>query len=497
MTLIECPLRKIALASPDSTVMQVNDRSVSALQLDAWVEDYRLQLLRRLSAGDRLLVILQDKLETVVVILACLRSGLVYCPVNPVFPEPRILDYARKIGANVYVSDTGFKPEPIVSVGRPTLAARAVAVDSVIDVDRKAIADLIPTSGTTGVPKAVAHCLDNHLFSARGSASVIELTQGDGWLLSLPLYHVGGFSIVIRCLVAGACLLIDQHGLPLSRLLKAMPVTHISLVNTQLQQIVQGDDRIDLAGTRLKTILLGGGVASAPLVRAVQENNIQILTTYGMTEMSSQVCTGVPQFTREGVTSGEVLPYRKVKIASDGEILVAGEPLCLGYYLCSEYLSSEDLSSENSTSGNNGRVMSVVDAEGWFHTGDLGEWVGQQIRVLGRKDNMLISGGENIHPEEIEQALLACEGVALAIVVAVPDKKFGQRPLAFVETVNGTVNESFTKGCLAGKIARFKIPDRILPLPKELPPEFPGQKLFTGIKPNRRLLQKLANRHIS
>ena len=485
LTLTECPLRKMALASPDCAVMQVNDRSVSALQLDAWVEGYREQLAPRLSTGDRLLVMLQDKLETVVVILACLRSRLVYCPVNPVFPESRILDYASNIGANVYVSDTNFKPESIVPVGRPALTARMVAVDSVIDVDRKVIADLIPTSGTTGVPKAVAHCLDNHLFSARGSAAVIELTQGDGWLLSLPLFHVGGFSIVIRCLVAGACMLIDQQGLPLSRLLNTMPVTHISLVNAQLQQIVQGDHCIDLGRTRLKTILLGGGVASAPLVRTVQEKNIQILTTYGMTEMSSQVCTGVPQFTSEGVTSGEVLPYRKVKVASDGEILVAGEPLCLGYYFESE--------------GSN-RVVPVVDAEGWFHTGDLGEWVDQQIRVLGRKDNMLISGGENIHPEEIEQALLACEDVALAVVVAVTDAKFGQRPLAFVEMVNGNVNEPVIKNSLAGMIARFKIPDRILPLPnelpnellKELPPEFAGQALVTGIKPNRRLLQELA-----
>ena len=485
LTLTECPLRKMALTSPDCAVVKVNDRSVSALQLDAWVEDYRQQLAPRLSSGDRLLVILQDKLETVIVILACLRSGLVYCPVDPVFPESRILDYAANIGANAYVTDNHFKPESIVPVGRPALTARMVAVDSLIVLNRKVIVDLIPTSGTTGVPKAVAHCLDNHLFSARGSAAVIELTQGDGWLLSLPLFHVGGFSIVIRCLVAGACMLIDQQGLPLSRLLNAMPVTHLSLVNTQLQQIVEGDHCIDLARTRLKTILLGGGVASAPLVRTVQEKNIQILTTYGMTEMSSQVCTGVPQFTCEGVTSGEVLPYRKVKIVSDGEILVAGEPLCPGYYF-----ESEDSS----------RIVPVADAEGWFHTGDLGEWVDQQIRVLGRKDNMLISGGENIHPEEIEQALLACEDVALAVVVAVTDAKFGQRPLAFVEMVNGTVNEPVIKNCLAGKMARFKIPDRILPLPnklsnellKELPPEFAGQALFTGIKPNRRLLQELA-----
>ncbi|AMO57278.1 o-succinylbenzoate--CoA ligase [Endozoicomonas montiporae] len=478
----ECPLRKIALISPDHRVMQINDRPVSALQLDVWVEAYRQQLAPELSIGDRLLVLLQNKVETVVVILACLRSGWVYCPVNPAHPESRILEYADRVGAQAYVSDNRFHGNALQQVGKPELLASPVSVKTDIPVDNDRIFDLIPTSGTTGVPKAVAHSLDNHLFSARGSAALIELTAEDGWLLSLPLFHVGGFSIVIRCLLAGAAILIDQQGLPLSQLLMSLPVTHSSMVNTQLQQIVVSQG-MDLAETGLKYILLGGGVASASLVRRVQDRKIRVLTTYGMTEMSSQVCTGVPIFTPEGVTSGDVLPFRRVKIADDGEILVAGKPLCLGYYSQSDEKS--------------GRVTSVADDEGWFHTGDLGEWYESQLRVLGRKDNMMISGGENIHPEEIEQALLTCKGVLQAVVVAVADEKFGQRPFAFVQMVNETVDETFTKGYLAGKIARFKIPDHIVPLPEKLPPEFSGQTLFSGIKPNRRLLQALAECHLS
>ena len=214
------------------------------------------------------------------------------------------------------------------------------------------------------------------------------------------------------------------------------------------------------------------------MVKAVQEAGVRLLTTYGMTEMSSQVCTGEPVFSDTGVTSGAVLPYRKVSITSDSEILVAGEPLCLGYY-------------------QDGTVLSVTDEQGWYHSGDLGEWAGDQIRILGRKDNMFISGGENIHPEELEQALLACDGVAQAVVVAVQNREYGQRPVAFVEMKHGDVNEIFTKRLLEGRIAGFKIPDRIVPMPKELPAEFSGQKLFTGIKPNRSLLQKLASQYIA
>lgn len=488
MALIECPLRKTAITTPEATAILVNDEAVSALQLDSWVEAYKKLLQQHLSAGDRLLVLPTHSVEAVVIIWACFRAQVVFCPVNPSFPEAQIKQYSQRIGAHSWVdsrvdsrvdswvADDAIGLNEMTELEKPQLTTPEKPVATVIMLDGERLCSLIATSGTTGVPKAVAHSLSNHWLSAKGSRTLIPLGSGDGWLLSLPLFHVGGFSIVVRCLQAGAAMVMNQNKhstrSSLRDSLNTLPITHISLVNTQLFRLVNGDE-MNLKKTELKFILLGGGVASASLVKSVQRAGISLLTTYGLTEMSSQVCTGQPAFTEQGVTSGEVLPFRRVKIDRN-RILVAGETLCLGYY-------------------NNGIIQPLTDNNGWYHTGDRGQWIDDQIKILGRSDNMFISGGENIYPEEIEQALLDCKDIMQAVVVAVDDKEFGQRPVAFVKVCNGLVNEAFTKWCLEGKISRFKIPDRIIPIPKELPPEFLGQKLFTGIKPNRCLLKKLVS----
>nr|MDT0253820.1 hypothetical protein [Endozoicomonas sp.] len=120
---------------------------------------------------------------------------------------------------------------------------------------------------------------------------------------------------------------------------------------------------------------------------------------------------------------------------------------------------------------------------GWFYTGDKGLWYGSQIQICGRMDNMMVSGGENIHPEEIEQALLTLPEIVQAVVVAAADSEFGMRPVAYVQTVDGTLNEPFTKERLAGKIAKFKVPVHIH--------LFPEQIAESGIKINRRFFQAL------
>lgn len=130
-----------------------------------------------------------------------------------------------------------------------------------------------------------------------------------------------------------------------------------------------------------------------------------------------------------------------------------------------------------------GEVTPFPGTRGWFNTGDKGRWHGDQLQVFGRMDNMLISGGENIHPEEIEQALLTFPEIVQAVVVAMTDPEYGQRPVAYVQTVDGTLNEPFTKERLAGKIAKFKVPVHIR--------LFPEQVAESGIKINRRFFQAL------
>ena len=240
-------------------------------------------------------------------------------------------------------------------------------------------------------------------------------------------------------------------------------VTHLSLVNTQLFRLLHAG--FDLHKLSVRYILLGGGVASPTLVHEVQQLGIEVLTTYGMTEMGSQICTGAPIFTDDGLTSGVPLPFLEVMLSYHGEILVRGKTLALGYY-------------------NAGQLTTLVDSEGWFHTGDKGRWEGSQLQVIGRMDNMFISGGENIHPEEIEQCLLTIPFIVQAVVVAIPNLEFGQRPVAYVQTVDNVLNEQELKRILRGKIAGFKVPDSIRLFPEDV--------VAVGIKVNRRYFTRLA-----
>jgi O-succinylbenzoic acid--CoA ligase len=157
--------------------------------------------------------------------------------------------------------------------------------------------------------------------------------------------------------------------------------------------------------------------------------------------MASQVTTTPPDATSEELyTAGRVLPHREVSVSGEGEILVRGETLFAGY------VEGE-------------RVDCTLGDGGWFHTGDLGELDKDgYLRVRGRKDNMFVSGGENVQPEEIEEALCRFEGVEEAVVVPVEDEEFGARPVAFVRMAGGAPDPESLSRALGASLARFKIP---------------------------------------
>lgn len=456
----ECPLRFHAIHRPGVTAIRVDKQPVTFGQLDAMVEKCRLQYQAQgINTGNHFAVVTRDPLYTVVTALACLRSGWVFCPINPAFPKEQREQYVERIEAVLVVGHgrVGNNDAELPGQSLPETNLQPLSVNP------EQVMSLVATSGTSGIPKAVAHCYRNHYVSAMGSKAQIPLKVNDRWLMSLPLFHVGGFAIVLRCLLAGAEMVCFRDKLPLHSILKEVPVTHLSLVNTQLFRLLEKG--IDFAGSGVRYILLGGGIASPTLVEKVRRQNVQLLTTYGLTEMASQVTTGTPLFLPEGVTSGEVLPGRQLAISDGHEILVRGDTLAMGYF-------------------QKGKLQPLTDGNGWYHTGDKGQWHNNQLRVCGRIDNMFISGGENIHPEEVEQALLSLPEIVQAVVVPVPDEEFGERPIAYIQTVDGNLDVADTKKRLAARIAGFKIPDYIS--------LFPAEAANIGIKVNRRYFQKLA-----
>jgi o-succinylbenzoate---CoA ligase len=289
---------------------------------------------------------------------------------------------------------------------------------------------LLFTSGSSGNPKIAALSRGNLAFNALGSNKLIPLQTGDRWALTLPLFHVGGLGILMRSYLAKSSVLLGTDW---------KTATHLSLVPTQLYRILK--DPVSLPC--LKAILLGG--APLPDIKTPWH----VVPTYGMTEMGSQIVTG-----------GCMHPFAEMKIANDHEIWVRGPLLFQGYY-------------------EKGETSLPLNAEGWFQTKDLGQWDREFFQILGRKDNLFISGGENIQPEEIEKAIRQACGLHEAIVVPIPDAEFGHRPAVFLYNPEKL---QLVQAALKDHLPKYKIPIRAFLLPEA-----------SGLKPNRKALQALLN----
>ena len=284
------------------------------------------------------------------------------------------------------------------------------------------LATIIATSGSSGAPKLACHTIGNHLYSALGSRTIIPLERDDKWRLDLPLYHVGGIAILFRCYFARATIVLSAS---------IEGITHMSLVPTQYYRMGHAPN--------VKCLLLGG----APIPPSIPREP-PIFTTYGMTEMSSQIAI-----------NGQVLPFALVKIEEDGQIWGRGKTLFQGYW------KEEGLDLP-------------LDPLGWFATGDLGKWNNGKLEVMGRKDNMFICGGENIHPENIERAIYQMAGVERAIVIPKADPEYGMRPVLFVQPLH-SLEQIQTH--LRGLLPKFQWPVEVLPFPDN-----------SGLKPSRKLL---------
>lgn len=322
---------------------------------------------------------------------------------------------------------------------------------------------LIQTSGSSARPRLAQHAWGQHAASARGALAHISLQSSDRWLLALPLYHVGGLAVVVRCLLAEATLLLPEPGQELAQAIVQLRPTHLSLVATQLQRLLSAPAPALLQALRAcQAILLGGSALPRRLLQQAHALGLRLHSSYGSTEMSSQISSTRPGADlTELYTAGWVLPGREVCLQPDGEIWVRGETLFQGYR------SREGLDLP-------------LQPGGWLATRDRGAWdAAGRLCVLGRLDQMFISGGENIQPEEIEAALLQLEGVQQAVVVPVSEPEFGQRPAAFVSAQDW--QPEIWRAQLKAWLPAFKLPLFFRPLPVQ-----------SGLKPARQALMQQA-----
>ncbi|NTV03245.1 MAG: o-succinylbenzoate--CoA ligase [Chlorobiaceae bacterium] len=394
--------------------------------------------------GDIVAIVAPNSPEMFLLLTALLRMGAVAAPVNDRFPARQIEGVLQRLAPKMTFIDpatgltgTGEAIE-LVRFVADNVAVASTGFPAAADTERPV--SVIHTSASSGKPKPALHSYSNHWHSATGSAMNLPFGPGDCWLISLPLYHVGGYSMMFKSLLGGGSIAVPAKDTSLADSLSRFPVTHLSLVPTQLYRMLRTPGGSELL-KRLKAVLLGGSAVSAPLLEEAVKEKVPVYVSYGSTEMSTQVSTSPRPVTAPRNDSGAILPYREAMIAPDGEILVKGPCLFIGYL-------------------DEGRLNTARDIDGWFHTGDMGVISeGRLLTVMGRKDSMFVSGGENIHPEEIEKALTAVAGIEEAVVVPAPDMEYGMRPMAWIRISEGVgLDDEIIRASVGAVLGRLKTP---------------------------------------
>lgn len=400
-----CPLA--AQADRAAIALETDDRRWSYSEADFTVHHLMLHLKTLgVEKGSRVAFVARTEPSTIFLLFALWRLQAIACPLSFREPTERHPVLLQRLGATHFLD-------------RVPLACGQASTQALLS--EEALCTYLFTSGTSGTPKIACHTLGNHIYNALGAAPVLHINASSRYLLSLPLFHVGGLAILFRVFLSGATLVLSER--PVQE--KLATLTHLSLVPTQLYRLLQ-DKTLKANNARL---LIGG----APLAPALQEEattrGFRLLVSYGMTEMSSLIVVG-----------NTVLPHRELCV-KDKEIFVRGKTLFSGY-------------------------LDLYAPEDWFATRDLGEWTQDgSLRILGRKDRLFISGGENIQPEEIERALCTLPGILFARVEPIPDPEFGHRPVATIHDTTQKHTLETVRHHLKSLLPGFKLPVRLFSSP--------------------------------
>ena len=322
---------------------------------------------------------------------------------------------------------------PVLTISRPHDASGPEADLPLLgEHDLAAIQCRVMTSGTSGHPRPIGLTYGNHLWSAVGSAFNLGVDPSDRWLCCLPLYHVSGLEIVMRTVIYGTGAVVHD-GFAVDEVAEALErdgVTLMSLVTTQLVRLLEAG--VDLSGMR--AILVGGGPVPLEVLEEAIGRDAAVVQTYGLTETASQVTTLSPQEARRKLGSaGRPLLTTHLRI-QDGEILVQGPVVAPG----------------------------CADEDGWLHTGDLGRIDDEGfLYVEDRLGDVIVSGGENVLPAEVEEVLLRHPDVADAAAVGRADAEWQEAVEAVVVLRHGAAaGAAELRQHCAESLAGYKVPKR-------------------------------------
>jgi o-succinylbenzoate---CoA ligase len=486
-------LARCAESRPGHLAVQYGQVQWSFAELDRQTTRLARQLATMgVKEGNRVALLAANGLPYVTFVHALTRLGAVLVPLNLRLTLEELCWQVRDMHASLLVCDEDYASLAteiglaVTQLPLATLANESKMGETVLSqlpendgalrtlIDLSEPQAILYTSGTTGQPKGAIITYGMQWWNAVGSALNLGHNLEDRWLACLPLYHIGGLSILMRSVIYGISVMVHEKFDPISinRSIVEDKITIISVVAVMLQRMLTDLDT-NYGGARypstLRCILLGGGPVPYPLLEACTLRDIPVVQTYGLTEASSQAVTLSPADALCKLGSvGRPLPPVQLRIMHDNRQADPGEP------------GEIFLRGPTITPGYVDRPEATARAfqDGWFATGDIG-YLDKDgyLFVLDRRADLIISGGENVYPAEIESVLQSHPGVKEAGVCGQPDSQWGQVPVAFVvPTAGSTLSAEDLLDYTAQKLARYKQP-RAIYLAEQLPHTSSGKLL--------------------
>ena len=445
------------LARRDTVALEFRNATYTFGDIDA--RGNRLAHLlasRGLTKGDRLCVYLVNSVEMIDVFLACVKLGVIFVPINILYRDREISHILRDAEPKAVVTATTDFPN-LVPVWNPADLTREAAgmpqerPQVVIDGDDPA--GIIYTSGTTGTSKGAVLTHNNFASNAINLLTAWQITSSDRFLLALPLFHVHALGNGVHCWLASGCRmrLLErfEHQKAAAEFLDFQPTLFFGVPTVYVRMLDFPADDARAIGARMRLFVSGSAPLSAQTFEEFREKfGHAILERYGMSETIMNISNpyigerrpGSVGFPLPGV-SARLLDTEGKPVADGetGEVYLKGPNIFAGYWRRDEATRAAFL-------------------DGYFRTGDLAVRSPDGYYTLsGRKSDLIISGGFNIYPREIEEFLEEQEGVLEAAVAAVPDRVRGEVPVAYI-VAERAVDSAQLEACCREKLASFKIP---------------------------------------